>query len=337
MEEDKHIIDTTQPISKSRSITAVYRNEANYPLAVNYNFKLAHLNSIKDKLHTAIYHDNNLIQLTSTHDITGFTTANGLSLGNPNEIKDIVNTKCYFLPSTLTNDIDNIYSKKVKPSTTGEVSNMEETIKDCGKEMVTCIVCCKVLPNNGEDRNRHLYYCLIGKAGNEKGVESIEVGKGQRHSRKPNKVKKIFNADVLSIESNSEFVNIEHKLLLNVKNQSPTKSEKEKTVRSLKENLSDSNFKTLLEFCGEENTTNIEIKGEKSEKKRKINVKHDEVKYCPYCFVYYSKKEKQYNVHIAKCYEKYNSEMSVNFTRNKRLTYKPFYFEPEDYEKLRNK
>lgn len=61
-----------------------------------------------------------------------------------------------------------------------------------------------------------------------------------------------------------------------------------------------------------------------------------ELKSCPYCYKVYYKNEKKYNVHIAMCYEKNNlkSVISEEFQKKKRITYKPYFYEPLDYEKV---
>jgi len=70
----------------------------------------------------------------------------------------------------------------------------------------------------------------------------------------------------------------------------------------------------------------------KSQKKRKI-IKKD-IKYCPYCSDFYSKNEKKYNFHIAKCFEKNNNEIPQNTLKKRRVTSKPFKYEPLDYKKI---
>jgi hypothetical protein len=73
-----------------------------------------------------------------------------------------------------------------------------------------------------------------------------------------------------------------------------------------------------------------------NDNKRVKKNSNQELKSCPYCYKIYYKNEKKFNVHIAMCYENTNfkSVISKDFEKKKRITYKPFHYEPLDYEKV---
>jgi len=260
--------------------------------------------------------------MNNQNDLMQFVKDNGFSLGTSPNLDDFKDN-LYFFPKQIKETV-------VKKSE----DRMRLDNKACiVNEPIRCIVCNLELCMTDEDNRKHLYNCLQlrGNLDNSNQPRNDIIGKSSK--RKGSRVKRLANHDVLSVVSgHEEIIPASSSPKKKCGDDSPKKkSEAKENFRILKENLSEWNDIRIAELFSDVPQKSTDKKQRIRRQKQKE--KFDEV--CPYCFNYFTNREKQYNIHIAKCFEKFTTDVPTNYTRTKRVTSKPYFFQPEDYDNFR--